>query len=435
MEEISTENTEYPRILVISNNSFSDTKNNGKTLASFFKGIPSEKIAQLYFNSEIPTDKEYNNYFQITDSEIVRSWISSKSPGKVIRNYGDQRNNNSITRKARVISRIKKYEIVRICREVFWNPKKWNTEKLNQWLIEFSPQIIFLCAGDSGFAYDIAEDIKRRFQTKSIIYITDDYILPRKTISLFWWIRRKIIYEKMEKAVQKSNMFITISEEMRQTYKGLFGIDSTLAMNMTESLKDDKEGIQNNELITLVYAGGLHFKRYKTLGLLAKAIAKFNLESSDKKAFLQIYSGSQPNKGVEKYLNIHGTSKYCGSLNQVELKKVLNKCDIPVHVESFDSKSIESTKLSISTKIPEYLSLGKPVLAIGPSEVASIKYLQDSAFCITQSQTIYANFKRLLNDDDLRQKLAKRSLIKYKNNHDPDVVGKGLKKSILRLSI
>jgi hypothetical protein len=34
------------------------------------------------------------------------------------------------------------------------------------------------------------------------------------------------------------------------------------------------------------------------------------------------------------------------------------------------------TRLSISTKIPEYLASGKPILAVGPDDISSIRYLK-----------------------------------------------------------
>lgn len=423
-----------PKILVISNNSFSDTSNNGKTLASFFKGFPSENIAQLYFNAEIPTDKDYANYFRITDSDIINSFKSSKNAGRII----EMNNSKSLKPKKNnyrnyIIKKLKKYNIFRIFRDLIWESNKWKTESLNEWVSGFSPDIIFLCAGDTGFVYDISEYIRKEFKTKLIVYITDDYILPRKTISPFWWLRRNYIYRKMNNIIKRSDLFITISEEMRKTYKELFKVDSILAMNMTESIKekDEKKLGKNEEKIIFVYAGGLHLKRYKTLKLLSKAISKYNLKSRNKKAFLKIYSGCEPNKNIKKLLNVKDVSEYGGSLNQEELKVVLNKCDIPVHVESFDSKSLESTRLSISTKIPEYLSLGKPILAIGPEEVASMKYLADSAFCITNPYSIYTDLNKLLNNRKLYKQLSEKSLIKFENFHKKEVILKSFMDNIM----
>ena len=58
-------------------------------------------------------------------------------------------------------SKIKKYNIFRIGREILWLTQKWKTTSLDIWLEEFSPEIIFLCAGDSGFSYDITDYIQK----------------------------------------------------------------------------------------------------------------------------------------------------------------------------------------------------------------------------------------------------------------------------------
>jgi len=411
---------EYPRILVISNNPFSDITNNGKTLASFFDKFPAENIAQLYFYLDIPDNTYYYNYFRITDNDILKSvFRKSGICGKIIDCKNVVETDTSHDKKIGLIKALKKYNIVRLIREMFWMSGKWKTELLDRWLNEFSPDIIFLCAGDSGFAYDITKYIQKKFSTKLVVYITDDYVLPRKTLSPFWWLRRNYILNKMRDTVQRSDLFITISQRMKEEYKKLFGRDSILAVNMTDSMRDEKINIKKNNVLTLVYAGGLHYKRYETLNLLAKSIKKYNNDiKNEQKAYLKIYSGQKLTNKVLKYLNIEGASEFCGGLNKKQLKEILNFCDILVHVESFDKKSIESTRLSISTKIPEYLSLEKPVLAIGPKQVASIEYLKDCAFCITDQKNIYFELIKLLNNRDLQKELSQKALQKFEKNHN-----------------
>lgn len=427
-------NIKYPRILVISNNSFSDTTNNGKTLASFFEEYPAHNIAQLYFSAEAPNNKRYYNYFKIADSDIVKCVLKKKdtcgnivNSKSVIKDTDSKKKNNSLA------EILKKYDFARIMREILWKSKKWKTKLFNQWLDEFHPEIIFLCAGDSGFAYDITKYIQNKYDTKLVVYITDDYILPRKTISAFWWVRRNYVLNKMRDAVCKSDLFVTISEQMREEYKQVFGKDSILAVNMTESMKDGSICFENKNVLTLVYAGGLHYRRYVTLNLLAKSLKKYNEDLENKqKAYLKIYSGQKPSQKVLKYLNLEGASEFCGELNPLQLKQVLNSCDIPVHVESFDRKSIESTRLSISTKIPEYLSLEKPVLAIGPDKIASMEYLKDSAFCITNENNIYFHLQRLFTSNELREKLSLLALQKYEENHKKEEVSQKFISSILK---
>jgi hypothetical protein len=431
---VKTDDSKYPRILVVSNNSFSDSTNNGKTLASFFDNYPAENIAQLYFNSELPNITRYNNYYRITDVDVIKSILNKNNIcGSRIDLEYDLKTMVPEEKNVALVDKLKNYNIARLVREFFWKSKKWKSKSLEQWLEEFNPEVVFLCAGDSGFAYDITNYVQDKFKTKSVIYVTDDYVLPRKTLSAFWWYRRNKIFNKMKTAVQKSDLFITISQQMREVYKDLLGKDSMLAVNMTESMKDSSITRMNKKKITLIYAGGLHYKRYTTLNLLAKSLKKYNDDPLNKqKVFLKIYSGQEINRKIEKYINVKGASEFCGRLNPTELKKVLNSCDIPVHVESFDDKSIESTRLSISTKIPEYLSLGKPVLAIGPNQVSSMQYLDGCACCITNRSTIHSEIIKFLSDIDLQRELSQKALLKYEKYHKKDIISDKLISNIIK---
>ena len=77
-------------------------------------------------------------------------------------------------------------------------------------------------------------------------------------------------------------------------------------------------------------------------------------------------------------LNNKGDMKFNGNLLADELKQVLEKSDILVHVESFETSDISNVRHSISTKIADYLSSSRLILAVGPDELASIKYLKDN---------------------------------------------------------
>lgn len=70
------------------------------------------------------------------------------------------------------------------------------------------------------------------------------------------------------------------------------------------------------------------------------------------------------------------------------------------------------TRLSVSTKIPEYLIAGRPVLAFGPAEVASMRILSDNriGYVISGDDTdemITRKIKTFLVDFDLRESLGK----------------------------
>jgi len=407
----------FPKVLVISNNPFSKTQNNGKTLASFFEGFPPENIAQLYFSSETPTETKYNNYYRISDVDILKKFFSTQKAGQTIKTH------NSSQAIVTVQKKRKRSELFRLMREVLWLSKKWRSKKLLEWINSFSPDLIFFLAGDSGFAYEIVFNIVSSTRKKLVVYITDDYILQRRNVSILWQLRRNLILKKMQRAIEISSLFITISEEMRITYKQIFKKDSIIAFNMVDSKEVELPvlcDIANNKIV-IVYAGGLHFKRYECLGVLAEAIYRLN-KSRKKKVFLKIYSNQKPTEEMTSILNIEGSSQIYSKIESDQLLVEYAKANILLHVESFDPRSIESTRLSISTKIPEYLAMGKPILAIGPEEIASMKFLSKVAFCINNPKNINSGLVSLLEDEKRLQEMSTQSTAFYNEKYSGDVL-------------
>ena len=367
-------NSDYSNknILVVSNNPFSETNNNGKTLASLVRDHPKDNVFQLYFSEECPSFEVCNNFFKISDLDILKR----KNGNQVLvgKQVNTEKKINGKNNKISILTTIKNNQFSRSVRESIWSLASFDKSSMFDWIQDRNIDMVIFCAGDSIFAYEIVMSIVERFDTKLAVYVTDDYVLPRMNMSVFWWLRRQIIMKKMTTMIGRADLFLTISNKMREKYETIFKKDSLIYYNNPENIF--LEGIhKDNERIELIYAGGFHYNRWKVLHKIAKSIEKYN-NTAAKKAFLSIYSNSIPNKKILDRLNIGAASQYLGQLNSEELKIKLNEADVLVHAEAFDNRSKASTMLSFSTKIPEYLSLEKVVLAVGPSEIASIDYLK-----------------------------------------------------------
>ena len=101
-----------------------------------------------------------------------------------------------------------------------------------------------------------------------------------------------------------------------------------------------------------------------------------------------------------------------GALFGEDLKNAMLNSDILLHVECNNIYSKSITKLSVSTKMPEYLALGKPILGFGPKDVASMKVLSDNGIgvVISPDQENYQNIQdinKLLSDQQYRVRLGK----------------------------
>lgn len=401
------------KILIISNNPLSTKKNNGKTIFSIFENYDKNMVRQLYFDSEIPEGVQINSYLQINEKQLIKNVLTSNSNiSRIVKEDSfKESSDNSVKERG------KKSQFFRLSREFIW---KLNQNKIYSdiyfWLDDFKPDVIFFTAGDFGFIYNIVLKIKEKYNSKLITYYTDDYILPRKTLNIGWWIRRNLILKNMRIILRKTDQLLTISEKMKNTYLQLFKKDSKVVMNLSVVPPKVSQRKVNDETIKLIYAGGLHYDRDHVLNQLALAIKAINDNNFGKSiAKLYIYTNSKPDKKTLEKLNIPGASEYHGSLSSDKLQIELESSDIPVHVESFQKKNIESTRLSISTKIPEYISLGKPILAIGPKNVASMEYLENIAFCINTEKEIHDEILELFYNKSVQDELAQKAKDHSKN--------------------
>ena len=91
-----------------------------------------------------------------------------------------------------------------------------------------------------------------------------------------------------------------------------------------------------------------------------------------------------------------------------------------MHVESFDEKSKNSTRYSLSTKIPEYLNSGVCIFAYGPDDIASIEYLKENsvAFVCSNKTDLRLTLKKLLFTPELSIKFEEQGLELAKAKHN-----------------
>ncbi len=375
------DNSVNKRVLVISNNVFSTQSNNGKTLSSLFRKVSVDNLAQLFFSSERPEKDLAYSYYRISDADVVRFFFSKKAKVGGCLRYEPAEGNRKGDKNIDPGS-LKNYEVARLARECFWQAAPWNNKELETWTQGFSPEIIFFCAGDSLFAYEIFQKVaKLAPDAKRVVYVTDDYILPRLKASPFWWIRRWLVVRAMRKTVADAHVFVTISKEMRTEYLKRLGKDSINVFNISENLKIESFVKTPREDIILIYAGGLHFNRWKVLRKLGLALRKFNV-ANGRSVKLKIFSQKCSDR-IINHMQIAGASEFCGALDAPGVRFELNDADVLVHVESFSRNCIESTRLSISTKLAEYVNIGSNILAVGPGKVSSMRFLRGRATCIT----------------------------------------------------
>lgn len=150
--------SENPKVLVISHNPFSDTQNNGKTLSAFFKGWPKDKIAQLYLTLDKFDTTVCEKFYRITDLDVLKTIFSKKQVGIEYTQTEEEKAADIAIKNGIEKEKLHKNKLYLLIRDLYQkrNPfmycirnlawkivKPWKQEKLNKWIDDFNPDVVF----------------------------------------------------------------------------------------------------------------------------------------------------------------------------------------------------------------------------------------------------------------------------------------------------
>lgn len=430
------------KILVFSHNPFSSQANNGKTLESFFKGYPIENLAQIYLEPSTPDFNYCRRYYRITDYEVISNVLSNGRVGHALEEadsnsqFLDASNAmvrhlyHSIRKKSERtgISKFIHSGFVRripafvAFREMLWRFANWETLEFNSWIRAFAPDLLFFQGSSCAFAYKIALRLSDKYDIPLVIQLTDDYansIYPYSVVQMF----NQAMYNKYLKiGIQRASTVIPICEYMETEYKRRFGGRHVTLMNTIKSPGNLPERTAIDR-IRLLYAGNVLIGRHKVLAALGRALSRIN-DRCGTKHTLTIHSPLSIPQAIVKHLTKVPSIVIGQSLNSEELTRAIGDTNIVVHVESFGAQMRKLTRLSISTKIPEYLASRRCMFAVGPADVASIRYLFDNAVAAVAKESkqtvIESELSKVINSRELRTYYSDRAYALYLRKHNPE---------------
>ena len=357
-----------PRVLIISNNSFSNVFNNGKTLEALFFSLPKENLAQLFFHEgSLPDFSFCENYWKISEIDLIKSLRYGK---KCIGNKVDDVTvrDNSISKSYPRFLQFIKDKTGNLFRDVLWRFVKWESPAFKQWINVFNPDLLFFVGSSAAFSSRIALKLSSEFSLPLAVYYTDDYLFSLSRNTILERIKYNRVKRLYNRVIKNSSAQFVIGNLMADEYSQFFNKTFNPIMNSVSIESYEEPKIQDS--ITIAYFGGLHLNRWKMLSRLSSLLPH--------NCSLHVYTA--PENITEEVVDVFEKTGvvYKGVLSGAALKEEMKQADVLLHVESDDKDNRRFTRLAISTKIPEYLATGRPVLGFGPSEVASMKILSDN---------------------------------------------------------
>lgn len=413
-------------VLIITDSAWSDSNSIGNTLSNFFNNWNNVEFSNLYARTNSPNNKICSNYYSITEKEIMANILTPSKIGRSFKLTNDGLKNNLINhenemKEKKFFDFFRKYNntIFLILRDIIWGIGLWKNEKLTKYLSEVKPDIIFAFCSPYFYQHDVLMYCKKNTKAKLSLFIADDiYSYNKKGVLAltYKFFSRKVI----KRTINASERVYGASGLLCDEYSEIFKKDIVPLYKGCDT-RDISVNFRVSNPIKIVYAGNLFWGRHKTIGALVDAMEIINKDSI--KVVLEIYTNTSITSEIEEDIIRENTSKIMGSRSFDEIKGILNKADIVLHAESFNSEDIKTTRLSFSTKIIDCMQSGNCIMAIGPDNIASIEYLKniDGPLVITNRGNILSELHSLVkNSDDIlnRAKKVKEYAIENHNIFD-----------------
>ena len=413
-----------PKVLVVGINAWREDAT-AHTLKNIFSCWDPQRLAHIYTRSELPDTKVASRFFQISETEVLKSVFK---PWKCI---GHEVSCKDVPNSEVVVQEHERYSkahkrssaVFPLLREFVWMLGHWRSRQLKKFVADFDPDLLFIPIYPTVYMGWVQRLIISLAGKPFVCYLADDNYSYESCSGFLqyvhrFWLRRNVKWL----STHCRDMFVIVEKEKEET-DALFGTDSKILTKGIDFSDRPYVHKEINKPINFVYTGSLIIGRDKTMALIADAINKVNEEAGETKATLNIYSGDEPKQQVMEHLN-NGASRYNGFLPRTDVDRVQGAADVVVFAEALEGKESNIARLSFSTKITDYLANGKCVLAVGREEIAPIDYFlrNDSAVIVSSPQAIYDTVKRLCEHSELICSYSRKAYDCAVRNHEKGMV-------------
>ncbi len=420
------------RVLFISASPIKKEISIGNTFLNLFSGIENVEFASVCTKSGKP-DSVISRCFCITEKMLIKNLLGKGPAGTEIAvtdNFAASTNSAADSDTARFV-KTRRWNIFFWIQNLIWRTGCWRSPQLRKFIEDYQPDVLFTVLSEKIFLNRLIMYISQISGKELIVYAWDNnYSLKRVSFSPFDWITHFCNRYHIRKVAKKADKLYVISKVQKTDYEKAFKKKCTIITKAEDFSSEPVLKTSHTFPLQFVYTGNLYANRWKSIAILVKVLKVVNRDGV--KAQLRIYSSSVLTDKMKKALEVENTSFYMGSVSSAEVLCVQNEADILVHAEALDFKNRLTVRQSFSTKLVDYFKAARPIVAIGPKDIASIKHLVDfdAAIVADNEQELYEKSLMLIEKEELLKKYAVQSYMCGRNNHD-----KQQQKSILQQDI
>ena len=413
-----------PKVLVIGINAWRED-GAAHTLMDIFRCWDPDRLALVYARADLPDTDVCKRYFQISENQIIGSILKPwKKVGRIVENTHVVKQSEVEAEHARYTQAHKKSSsLLPLLREIVWKFGHWKTPALKKFVLDFNPDIIFIPIYPVAYMGRIQRYIAKLTGKPTVCYLADDNYSYDSCQNLCTYIHRFWLRHHVGPIARNcKDMFVIVEKEKEDTDRR-FGTDSKILTKSIDFNGRTYVHRQLNNPLRFIYTGSMIIGRDRTLALVSDAINEVNRQKGEVKAEMFIYSQTEPCDRILRRINI-GASHFCGRISRDEVLKVQQEADVVIFAEALDGKEANVAKLSFSTKITDYISNGKCVLAIGRDYIAPIDYFQrnDAAIIAHSPEEIVTQVNRIVDNPTLIDEYGRKAFDCAVRNHEKDMM-------------
>lgn len=409
------------RILVCTVDAWSENVGSN-TMSALLEGYDKEKIACLHIRAGRSDSHVCDKYFRIIEGRVLKSIFNRKiKTGESYILSINKEVNTEESKKEKELYR--KYSghcrgLLVLLREIVWKIGKWHTPELDNFLDDFMPEVVFFPIESYIHFNRINEYIINRCKPKNVLgYMWDDNFTYKQNSNDFllkihrFWLRKGV-----KQLVRQCNTVFAISPKMKRECDIEFGIESVILTKPVVYSSEPKVK-QFTKPIKMLYTGKLIIGRAETLAQLVSIINE--LAVSDNEIKIQLYTNTELNEKMRAKLTKSGVCELKTFVPQSQVFEIQQNADVLLFVESLSGDNLLA-RLSFSTKLTDYFSAGKCILAIGNNELAPIEYLKEenAGIVCTNKEEIIKAINMLVNSPNIINDYALKAYECGHRNHD-----------------
>jgi len=432
----------YPKVLIIGE-PFDKVSGYGITISNLFHGWPKDKIAvasksNLRENADSSVCDSYyqlgyNNKLHPFPFNILLNKVEC-GPVKISGNKNDME--PASPRGAKKKFR-KMYVIINALLSFFGIHPFFYKLKLNQdfkdWLNNYNPDIIYSHLMTLEMIRFV-DKVQKYTQKPLAIHIADEWTKFIYNSSLFYPYWQKVIDKELRSLFGRSTVLMSICQAMSDEYKTRYKKDFLPFHNpiiIDNWLPYSKNSWEIKDTFKILYAGRLGLGNRKTILDIAAIIEKLNKNNYNIK--FNIFTRDIDSTNLGLFGEFKNT---CLEYNKphYEMSRVLPKYDLLILPLDFDKKELQYSRLSMPTKMSEYMISGIPVLVYADKSSALAKFaLQEQcAYTVTENNhyMLHDAIVELYENQNLRERLGSRAKEIAINNNDAKVVREDFRKAL-----